>query len=282
MKKDIQVFKRELKYTNVFGTIKDDDGKVVASIKRKTVVTNSDDFISSLVATDSSKKSVLSSLSKNKVLYNVIDSRTGTVVARMDKKRNLYDLEGNYIGTLGNANYLNLYLHILTVLAIIAILLAMMTLKSSTSKEIDSEIIITDTSGKTISDQWNVFGEYEDDKVIYPEKTYIYLFTVKNLNDVPVSFVVDFYEVNLNNIPMRYRLSTYDGYLVGSEYVWVTMDDLVFDPVVIPAQSELTFALHWKWKSLSDEDDTIIGNTDGAEYIINIVYTSTIYDEESK
>lgn len=282
MKKDLQVFKRELKYTNVFGSIKDDNGNVVARIKRKTVVTNSDDFISSLVATDSSKKNVLSSLSKNKVLYNVIDSRTGTVVARMDKKRNLYDLEGNYIGTLGNANYLNLYLHILTVLAIIAILLAMITLKSSTTKEIDSEIIITDTSGKTIGVQWNVFGEYEDDKVIYPEKTYIYIFTVRNVNDVAVSFVVDFDEVNLNNIPMRYRLSTYDGYLVGNEYVWVTIDDLVLDPVVIPAQSELTFALHWKWKSLSDEADTIIGNTDGAEYIINVVYTSTIYDEESK
>ncbi len=282
MKKDIQVFKRELKYTNVFGTIKDDDGKVVGSIKRKTVVTNSDDFISSLVATDSSKKSVLSSLSKNKVLFNVIDSRTGTVVARMDKKRNLYDLEGNYIGTLGNANYLHLYLHILTVLAIIAILLAMITLKSSTTKKIDSEIIITDTSGKTISDQWNVFGETEKDKVIYPEKTYIYIFNVKNVSDVAVTFVINFDDINLANIPMRYRLSTYDGYLVGSENVWVTIEDLVFDPVVIPAQSETTFALHWKWKSLSDTDDTIIGNTEGAEYIINITYTSTIYNQDNK
>ena len=54
----------------------------------------------------------------------------------------LYDLEGNYIGTFGNANYLNLSLHILTVLTIIAIVLATITLKSSTTKKIDSEIIL--------------------------------------------------------------------------------------------------------------------------------------------
>lgn len=282
MKKDLQVFKRELKYTNVFGTIKDDNGNVVASIKKRTVVTNSDEFISSLVATDLSKKSILSSLSKNKVLYNVVDSRSNTVVARMDKKRNLYDLEGNYIGTLGNANYLNLSLHILTVLAIIAILLATITLKSSTTKKIDSEIVITDTSGNPIIDQWNILGEHEEDKVLYPDKTYIYVFNVKNVNDVAVTFVIDFDDINLADIPMRYRLSTYEGYLVGSENVWVTMEDLAFDPIVIPAQSEATFALHWKWNSLSDEADTTIGNTEGAEYTINIVYTSTIYDEESK
>ena len=212
MKKDLQVFKRELKYTNVFGTIKDDNGNVVASIKKRTVVTNSDEFISSLVATDLSKKSILSSLSKNKVLYNVVDSRSNTVVARMDKKRNLYDLEGNYIGTLGNANYLNLSLHILTVLAIIAILLATITLKSSTTKKIDSEIVITDTSGNPIIDQWNILGEHEEDKVLYPDKTYIYVFNVKNVNDVAVTFVIDFDDINLADIPMRYRLSTYEGY----------------------------------------------------------------------
>ena len=73
MKKDLQIFKRELKYTNVFGSIKDDNGNVVAVIKRRSVVTSNDEFINSLVATDLSKKSILSSLSRNKVLYNVID-----------------------------------------------------------------------------------------------------------------------------------------------------------------------------------------------------------------
>ena len=57
MKKDLQIFKRELKYTNVFGSIKDDNGNVVAVIKRRSVVTSNDEFINSLVATDLSKKS---------------------------------------------------------------------------------------------------------------------------------------------------------------------------------------------------------------------------------
>ena len=282
MKKDLQIFKRELKYTNVFGSIKDDNGNVVAVIKRRSVVTSNDEFINSLVATDLSKRSILSSLSKNKVLYNVIDSRTGSVVARMDNKRNLYDLEENYIGTFGNANYLNLSLHILTVLTIIAIVLATITLKSSTTKKIDSEIVITEADGTPVSDRWNILGEEEKDKVLYPNKTYIYIFNVKNTNDIPVEFVIEFDDINLADIPMRYRLSTYEGYLVGSEYVWVTMEDLEFEPVVIPPQSEATFALHWKWNTLSDEDDTTIGNTEGAEYIINVVYTATIHDENSK
>ena len=196
MKKDLQIFKRELKYTNVFGSIKDDNGNVVAVIKRRSVVTSNDEFINSLVATDLSKKSILSSLSKNKVLYNVIDSRTGSVVARMDNKRNLYDLEGNYIGTFGNANYLNLSLHILTVLTIIAIVLATITLKSSTTKKIDSEIIITEADGTPVSDRWNILGEEEKDKVLYPNKTYIYIFNVKNTNDIPVEFVIEFDDIN--------------------------------------------------------------------------------------
>lgn len=282
MKKDIQVFKRELKYTNVFGDIKDNDGNIVAVMKKRTIETSSDEFISSLVATDATKKCILSTLSSSKVLFDIIDTRTDSVVARMDKQRNLYDLEGYYIGTLGNANYLHVYLHILTVLTIIAILLAAITLKESTTKKIDSEIVISEADGTVVTDVWNILGAEQKDKILYPGKNYVYLFNVINTNDVPVSFVIEFDDINLAEIPMRYRLSTFDGFIVGSEYTWVEMDDLEFEPIVIPAQSEATFALHWKWQTLSDDFDTVIGNTDGAEYVINVAYTSTIYDENSK
>ena len=268
MKKDIQVFKRELKYTNVFGDIKDNDGNIVAVMKKRTIETSSDEFISSLVATDATKKCILSTLSSSKVLFDIIDTRTDSVVARMDKQRNLYDLEG--------------YLHILTVLTIIAILLAAITLKESTTKKIDSEIVISEADGTVVTDIWNILGAEQRDKILYPGKNYVYLFNVINTNDVPVSFVIEFDDINLAEIPMRYRLSTFDGFIVGSEYTWVDMDDLEFEPIVIPAQSEATFALHWKWQTLSDDFDTVIGNTDGAEYVINVSYTSTIYDENSK
>ncbi len=48
--------------------------------------------------------------------------------------------------------------------------------------------------------------------------------------------------------------------------------------ISIPANSSVTFALHWMWRSESDKKDTIIGNLDDTHYTIYVEYSSIIDD----
>lgn len=276
MKKDIQVFVRKLKWIHVFGKIKDVDGKVVAIVKGNKVLTMSDEFINSLVPSESSK--VYKLPDNKKGLYKIVDTRSNSVVAYMDRYRNVYDLEGSYVGTIGNASYLNLTLHILIVLTIIAVILAAISLKESASRDVDSTITIVERDGTVAEEVWNIFGAEKADKILFPGRNYIYHFTVVNDHDVDLLFNISFDADNNADVPIRYKLESPSGYLFGSELVWTDLNNMNVKNISIPANSSVTFALHWMWRSESDKKDTIIGNLDDTHYTIYVEYSSIIDD----
>ena len=278
MKKDVEVFVRELQWIHVFGKVKSKSGEVVAVIKNHRVLTSSDDFIKSLIPTDTTKRYRLPDVYNNKNLYDVIDTRSNSVIAYMDKYRNVYDVDGYYIGTLGNAGYLNYALHILTVLTIIAVILAAISLRESASRDVDSTITIVERDGTVAEEVWNIFGAEKADKILFPGRNYIYHFTVINDHDVDILFNISFTADNNADVPIRYKLESPSGYLFGSELSWVDLFDMNVENISIPANSSVTFALHWMWRSESDRKDTIIGNLDDTHYTIYVEYSSTIDD----
>lgn len=272
-------FFRKLSYTYVFGKIKDVNGKCVAVMKKGNVYTSEDSFIASLVPTDISGRFNIFESSGDVKIYDVIDSRTDKIIARIDKNLNLFDVKGLYIGTLSGNNKIFIWLYIISAIALITFLLFIILLNNSTSIT-DFEIVITDYYGNEVTENWNIFGEREVDKVIYPGKSYTYVFNVKNTSKADVDFRIDFDDINYDNVPIRYRLSSYEGYLVGDDSSWVDIDELVLDTVIIKSESEMSFALEWKWISESDTIDTFIGNSNDAKYTITLIHTSTLHDGE--
>ncbi|MBE5805568.1 MAG: hypothetical protein E7313_02465 [Clostridiales bacterium] len=144
--------------------------------------------------------------------------------------------------------------------------------------EDDDEIIDNEARIKISEDgtDWNELKElrifynefYEDEPKIAPGVSGEYKYTVENNWDKDVIYHMNFSEENPLNINMVYKLKDDGKYVFGDENTWVSHDDLNKPDIVIESGETHIYTLEWKWEH--SDNDTQIGETEGAKYKIFI------------
>ena len=112
--------------------------------------------------------------------------------------------------------------------------------------------------------------------LIAPGVSNTYQFVVRNNNDFAIIYDVSMFEVNPENINMKYKLKQNGIYIVGDESTWGTADDLVFTDDVLAPKSKNAYSLEWKW--IDTKDDTLIGQTAVEKYQLTIEFDAVEYE----
>lgn len=95
-----------------------------------------------------------------------------------------------------------------------------------------------------------------------------YVYTVECYGDYSMLYNMQFSDENPHKINMKYKLRRNGAYVAGDENTWVTVEELSQSGMTIAPGTIDVFILDWKWEDA--ENDTEIGETEGAKYIINI------------
>ena len=111
--------------------------------------------------------------------------------------------------------------------------------------------------------------EFGGEKIIAPGTTGSYYFTVKNTADFAMKCALRFEDINdpESRVPMLYRLRSEDGYLLGDDTTWLTLEEIINFDIPLNIDKSKDFILDWKWiyEDLTDietrdELDTMLGN----------------------
>lgn len=95
-----------------------------------------------------------------------------------------------------------------------------------------------------------------------------YVYTVECYGDYSMLYNMQFSDENPHKINMKYKLRRNGEYVAGDENTWVTVEELSQVGMRIAPGTIDVFILDWKWEDA--DNDTEIGETEGAKYIINI------------
>lgn len=271
--------KNYLNYYVWFGKIKDSSRRNVATITGRTIKSSDPVFLAYMTSGMSGPSYPVKF---NKHSYNVVDEATGNIVAKVDDRFNVYNELGIYSGSLHNVtrifNYaMKISVSIILIFLIILILLLRTTVDSVKPKD----IYITEGEMVEVSDEWNIFGETENDKVIMPGKKGVYYFSIHNTNHFDIVCTISFKDDNEHDIAMKYRLrkDTFT-YLKGSSKKYLEVEEMTTKEIVIPAKSYVTLALDWYWdEDVNHQVDTNAGSSAGADYT---VYVNIFAEEKTK
>lgn len=142
-------------------------------------------------------------------------------------------------------------------------------------------IVVEEGSGERWSrlTRLNIFSnpKYGGEKIIAPMSAGAYEFTVQNSARFPFAYTMKISDENPAGIPLLFRLRNGNGYLVGNETEWATIDGLIDIAGELDRESEDTYTLEWKWTGDDDPLDTSIGiiaRESGAEYVLNFNITA--------
>ncbi len=116
----------------------------------------------------------------------------------------------------------------------------------------------------------DIFNNYyfNDQSIIAPGVHGEYSFTVENYRQTKMKYNLEFSEENMYNINMFYKLKLNGAYIAGSEQNFVRCDELDKEDLVINANTNDVFTIEWKWQD--NNNDTQIGETEGANYKMQI------------
>ncbi len=95
-----------------------------------------------------------------------------------------------------------------------------------------------------------------------------YTFTVECSGDYSMLYNMKFIDDNPHKINMKYKLKRNGNYVAGDENNWVTVEELSQKNMKIAPGTIDVFQLEWKWAEA--ENDTEIGETENAKYILNV------------
>ena len=272
--------KNQLGYHIVFGNIYNSENQKVGSRFGSRIYTEDSELINDLMlpVPDELHRP---NLNRAFVVYTICEKETKEALAHIDIRGNIFNLNGDYIGSVRNYVALISAAVILIALAIVTTILAILAIRISKGETIDSEIVIKEYE-TVITDEWRIFGTTEPEKLIYPGKRGKYTFTIENGNDINVSVIFDIKDYhNEIDVPMKYRLIGSDGYICGDENTWVDAIEVEFYFELIKAQSKETYILEWMWDGSNDELDTFIGTHGGIyELKVEVISTITLRGEE--
>lgn len=267
-----------LNYHVYFKKVKDINNKVIARVRGSKILTVNDDFIESVTNSDVPKKLTLKDFGKNHITHNIVDERSDVIVAQMDNNFNIFSLEGLYIGTLHNHLISVVIFYGILFITFLSLLISLLLLKQTVRLVVDSTIIINESDGQVVVENWNIFGKLESEKLLYPGKTDAYIFEISNTNDNDLHMIIDFRDINFDEIPMKFKLKHGDEYLFGNETEWVEVEVLLVEDFVLKNNSTEQFVLEWAWLGNDDQLDTIIGTTDDAIYTLEVKVVTTIIE----
>ena len=118
----------------------------------------------------------------------------------------------------------------------------------------------------------NIFHRTHDpvvDDKIAPGVQDTYTYTVECYGDYSMLYNLVFQEENPLNINMKYKMKYNGKYVAGDENTWVDYDALTQTGLTIKPGTVDVFTLDWRWEDA--DNDTEIGQTDGAKYILNVL-----------
>lgn len=264
-------------------SIKNEDNIVVAKISKDRIESGNDDFINGILncsrVEDANKKQIKSGYIK----YQLRNIKTNQLIALVDNRFNVYDLDKHYLGTLkkknnplgilfGGNGIIKTLKVVFTMVVIIASLLCFFSIRSTKSPTPVELITITEADGKVVTDKWNIFTDYLGSNTIYPSQKGTYLFTIYNSSEYDVRIDMDFDEENAYNINMLYQIKQGDEYLNGNN-VWESVRTLVVDNLIIKANDKVALVLEWYWKD-DDIIDTEAGSQEDVTYTLIINFSA--------
>lgn len=111
---------------------------------------------------------------------------------------------------------------------------------------------------------------YNNESKVAPGSSNSYTYIIKNDNSFDVVVDMTFVEQNDYDINMLFKLQNKGNYLVGDNNNYADIAGKTISQITIPARSEETFILDWKW--VDSDNDTAAGfaATTGYELTINI------------
>lgn len=259
---------KRINYHKLFITLRNNN-KIIGKVKKKEVKLFDQSIIDELLLATRSD-----TYTPKKTKYTLIDSFTNDVIAIVDANNRMFDPTGKYIGDIKDRNIL-LFILLILFLFLLSTILVITNIKSVGPKYRD--LYVKDESGLILDEDWNIFGNTPNNKVIYPGKSGYYKFNLINDNKININCKIEFNDENDNKIPIVYRLYKNNNSLLIDDK-WHTIDEINLYDIVIDSNSEFPITLEWKWfdGGSQDFDDTLIGNLDNAIYKINILITSTV------
>lgn len=117
---------------------------------------------------------------------------------------------------------------------------------------------------------------FKDESIIAPGISGKYSFTVENTRSKTCIYDMSFTEENIYNINMLYKLKLNGKYINGDENNWVKYSELSKTNLTIESQKTDVYTIEWKWQD--NDNDTEIGETDGAYYKMHIKVVATEKD----
>lgn len=139
----------------------------------------------------------------------------------------------------------------------------------------DGEIVDNKDRIKVLQDgktEWSELKEldvfnnsyFEDHSIIAPGVKGSYSFTVENISDKATIYDITYTDENIYNINMVYKLKLNGNYIAGNENTWVKREHLNTTGTKLAGKSNDVYTIEWKWED--SDNDTQIGETDGAYY----------------
>lgn len=107
-------------------------------------------------------------------------------------------------------------------------------------------------------------NSYFSDAKIAPGVSGIYSFTIENISDNACVYNINYTEENNYNINMVYKLKKNGVYITGDNNNWVKYDNLDISNINLNANANDIYTIEWKWED--SDNDTKIGETEGANY----------------
>ncbi len=269
---------RYLGYHIYFNNIKAAKGKTVAKIKGHQIISESVDFEKDVISGESINTNLFGNIKNGKINYNLVSSISHQTIAKVDSNYNVFSLDDRFLGSFYDATKKVKIILIFTVIVIISLIINFITMPKTGDSAKPKNLVISESDGNIVTDEWNIFGKNRFESKIYPGKAGEYYFSITNENGRGCKVKIDFNDNNIYGIPMRYRIKSKDGYLSGSEEYWQDIEHLEAEDIFINANSTETFVLEWYWLDNGRYDliDTIVGSKKEYVYIVNIILTSSL------
>lgn len=149
---------------------------------------------------------------------------------------------------------------------------------NSDIKDSDDNIVDNNDRFKVLegTKQWSELKEldmfsnsyFPGEKKIAPGVNGSYSFTIENYAKYTMKYDINFVEDNPYNVNMAFKLKLNGKYIAGNENTWVMSSEIDQKSVEINSMKNDIYTIEWKWKD--SENDTKIGETDGAYYKMNV------------
>ncbi len=287
-----QTVKKKKKVSRSYRRILNKNSKVVGYLKGHFVY----DYRLKLWGRYSGQKIKYGTRGTNIAKQSTFRNSSHGKIGYFDDHNNLFDIFGSYIGTVEPRNR-KIWIIIPLIFLFLALAATSIFLGSYYVGSLGAIIdfgddvpvlqvgSIYDKGQSSQGIDWNderwldILNSSIGDQIIMPGASGTYEFGVENTNESDAIISLTISDLNEYNIPMKFRLKMNNVYIAGDEDTWVTIDSLDFSDMKFAGESRVLFELEWEWDdNVSDENDTLIGTTEGSSYTLYFYVVAEVYE----